>query len=644
MAHSIFSRTRLPIVALAAGALLLTACGSSSSSGGGGPKTSASPKASTAGGTGAETSTTVGEYGSLPAASGTPTTGGTITYGIISGSQPNFIFPITPSADGSIYNQQFYDLLWEPLYNSSVSDRPILDYNISVGNAPVYSDGNKTVTLNLKPTYKWSNGAPVDAKDVEFFIDELKAAVKESPDNFGDYTPGDFPDNVSSMQVTGPDTLVLHITKAYNPSWFTETQLNVVFPFPSTSWAKASASGPQLDFTKPANAKKIYNYLIGQAKKPADYATDPLWKDVDGPFTLTKFNAATGANTVVPNTAFSGTPKPTAAAVKAVYFTSSTAMFNQLRAGTLDLSSPIDPTDLPQVPQLKAKGYNIWGYPDLGFNYLDFNFKDTTGGWNKIIGQLYIRQALAHLQNEPAVIKGVYDGAAATAFGPVPAIPATAYVPANAVNTPYSYSTAAASQLLTSHGWKVAPSGTTTCQSAGTAANQCGAGIKKGANLNFTVYYTNDPSNIGEQVTALASSAKTVGINITPVSKTFNYIIQNQADSSSPANDNKWQAQDFGGFTEDIYPTTDEIFNTTGSFNQGGYSDPKADALIKASEFSSNPNAVKNEATYITEQLPAIFQPNPDLIYAWKGISGPPDSFAALSQYGLNPQYWYVTK
>jgi peptide/nickel transport system substrate-binding protein len=638
MQHAIARRFRLPLLAIVAGALLLSACGSSSS-GGSKPNTNAS----------GIKSTTAGEYGSLPAASGTAVKGGTISYGIISGSQPNYIVPMTPAADGSIYNEQFEDLLYEPLYNSEVSDRPLLSYPISIGNAPIYSNDNKTVTINLKTNYQWSNGAPVDAKDVEFFIDELKAAVKESADNFGDYTPGDFPDNITSMSVPSKYQLVLQVNKTYNPSWFTETQLNVVYPFPSTFWDRASANGPQLDFTKPANAKKIYDYLIdgqgktGQADKTSTYASNPLWKDVDGPYTLTKFNASTGASTEVPNPKYGGTPKAVDS-VKSVYFTSSTAMFNQLRAGTLNVSSPIDPTDLPQVPALKAKGYNVWGYPDLGFNYLVFNFKDTTKSWNKIIGQLYVRQALADLQNEPAVITGVYDGAAATAYGPVPAIPQTAYVPANAAVTPYAFSTSKAAALLTAHGWKVVANGTTTCQSPGTAANQCGAGIAKGANLNITIPYANDPANIGEQVTALAQSAKQIGINITPVSKTFNYIIQNYADSSAPSNDNKWQAEDFGGFTEDIYPTTDEIFNTTGSYNEGGYSDKQADALIKASQFSNNPNAVKNEASYLTQQLPAIFQPNPDLIYAWKGVSGPPDSFGALSQYGLDPQYWYLTK
>ena len=113
---------------------------------------------------------------------------------------------------------------------------------------------------------------------------------------------------------------------------------------------------------------------------------------------------------------------------------------------------------------------------------------------------------------------------------------------------------------------------------------------------------------------------------------------------AKPENKNKWAAQNFGGFTETIYPTTDEIFNTGGSFNSGGFKSAKADALIKASKFSPNPSALKNEAAFITQDLPGIFGPNEDRIEAWKGISGPPDSFSDFSQFGFTPEYWYRTK
>ena len=92
------------------------------------------------------------------------------------------------------------------------------------------------------------------------------------------------------------------------------------------------------------------------------------------------------------------------------------------------------------------------------------------------------------------------------AFGPVPAIPASPFAPANAKTNPYPYSITAAKKLLTDHGWTVVPGGQTTCTSPGTAANQCGDGIPAGTALKFDIVYSNSPAVIGQQDEALASS------------------------------------------------------------------------------------------------------------------------------------------
>ncbi|HEX3824017.1 MAG TPA: ABC transporter substrate-binding protein [Mycobacteriales bacterium] len=624
--------------------MILAGCASGSS--GGTPKAAGSSGSSSqAPSNNTNTSTTVGAYGTLPAASGTPVKGGTITYPIINGSTPTYIMPILPGADSTVYNQQFEELLYRPLYWFDVGNRPVINYPLSIGKAPVYSDGDKTVTVTMNPNYKWTDGASVDAQDVLFWIDELRAAVhpvKTDAANFGNYTPGDFPDNVDKASAPSKFTFVLHLTHAYNPNWFTETQLNLITPLPSTTWAQDKAGGTQLDYTNPANAKKIANFLEAQSGKLSTYASNPLWKDVDGPFTLTKFDSGTDANTMTANPAYGGPQKPVFQTLQALYFASSTAQFDAVRAGKLDLGE-VSSDNLPQVPIIKRLGYNVYGYPGLGFQYTVFNFQDKTNHWKNIVDQLYFRQAIAHLQDEDAIIKGVYGGAAAAAYGPVPAVPATAYVPSDASTNPYPYSIQTASQLLSSHGWKVVPGGTTTCIKPGSGAGECGAGIPAGQNLNFTDYYTNDPASAGLQTTQLASAAAQVGIKVTPVAKTFNFIVDQYDDPIAPSNNNKWQVEFYGGFTEGAYPTTDTIFNTGGSNNEGDYSNKQADKLINDSKFSSNPNAVQDEASYLTKNLPAVFDPNPDLIYAWKGISGPPDSFSNLTQYGFTPEYWYLT-
>ena len=102
---------------------------------------------------------------------------------------------------------------------------------------------------------------------------------------------------------------------------------------------------------------------------------------------------------------------------------------------------------------------------------------------------------------------------------------------------------------------------------------------------------------------------------------------------------------DYGGFTNEPYPTTFGIFNTGGSDNGGFYNDAQANKLINESVTGGNPDAVKNEASYLTEQQPSLFQPNADSIMVWKSsVSGQPDAFEALTQFYLNTELMYLTK
>ena len=90
------ARGRVVLITIAA--LALSACGSS---GGGSSGVTGSLKAP-------------GLYGKLPPA-GTPTHGGTITYGVLNGSTVNYIFPIVPSSYGSTYNYAVEQAVLEEL-------------------------------------------------------------------------------------------------------------------------------------------------------------------------------------------------------------------------------------------------------------------------------------------------------------------------------------------------------------------------------------------------------------------------------------------------------------------------------------------------------------------------------------------------
>ena len=585
-----------------------------------------------------------GAFGTVPPASGTPHAG-TITVAEPPGATPTWIFPVTPSANNSVFTAfSFQDEMWRPLYWDVNGVAPTETPAMSLANAPVYSNGDRTVTITLKSNYTWSDGQPLTSKDVLFWLDEMRAAVKEDPANWAGYTPKvGLPDQVVSASTPNATTLVLNLNSAVNPLWMTGDQL-AIQPMPAHAWAKASANGPILDFTKSANAKKIYDFLAAESKSVSTYPSNPLWRVVDGPYELASFNSTTGAFTMAANPSYGGPHSAKVPSLQAVPFTSDTAEFDAVKAGSIDIGY-LPQTDVPQVSQVKAAGYNVFGYPDFGFTNVSYNFKDTTGDFNHIIAQLYIRQAIAHLEDEAGYLKALFHGAGGLAYGPVPSIPVSPYTPVNAMTNPYPFSVSAAVSLLKAHGWKVVPGGTDTCARAGTAAGACGAGIPAGTKLAFNLIYSAVPAIIGEQVTDLAAQARKAGFAITLKSDNFNHIIAVYNDSSSPKTINDWAMVDYGGDTDATYPTTFGMFNTTGTGNSGGYSNPQADKLINASVTSGSASAVKNEASFLTAQQPNLFQPNPDCIAVWKNtVSGVPAAFKSLTQYQLNPEQMYLTK
>lgn len=612
----------------AAGGLALAACGSGGA------------------GTNGLNKNVAGGYGNIPAPTSKPTRGGVVTYAEPSGGGPNFIFPIEDEAHATVANAfQFEDLMWRPLYWPTTGASPTIDFSRSVASPPRFADSNKTITIKLDKGYTWSDGTPVTAKDVVFTVDLSKAAVKESPANLSGYTPGEFPDNIVSVTATDPQTVVLKLDRTFNSAWLMANELaTAIEPLPSHAWNVPAAGGPHLDFTQPGNAKRIYDFLFKQSSTLSTYATNPIWQVVDGPFKIKSYNTSTNATDLVANRAYTGAHKPHIDEIDELAYTSDEAEWNDVLSGRLD-AGYVSFSDLPQLPRAvrAGPGYNYYGLPNTGFSYLYFNFKDKTNNFDKIIAQLYVRQALAHLQNQSAVIKGVYKNAAVPAYSTVASLPSSKYSKAAITTAIYPYSINAARQLLSSHGWTV-QNGVLTCTRPGTGKNNCGAGIPQGQKLTFNIDYANPPETIGQQIVALASAAKRLGITITLKSFTFNQLISLADDVNSPSTTNEWAMADFGGFTGFLYPSSDGIFNTNGSFNSGGYHSAQADKLIRDSVFSTDPNALVKESNFLGKDLPALFQPAEDRIWIWKRtLQGPANSFANLTQQFLTPEDWWVT-
>jgi peptide/nickel transport system substrate-binding protein len=499
------------------------------------------------------------------------------------------------------------------------------------------------MSITVKP-WKWSTGQTLSSKDLEFTFDIIAAAVKASPANWAPYVSGFFPSTITSMSTPNATTLVVNMSKAVNPTWMEEDILGAVPVMPSSAWSKDSANGPTLDFTNPANATKIFNYLTAQAKSVSTYASNPLWQTVDGPYKLSSFNDTTGAFTMVPNTAYSGPHATPESNYSGVPFTSNAAEWNAVKTGSVDFGY-IPQEDNPQIPQLKGLGYNYYGLPEFGDYFVAYNFKDTTGNFNAIANQLYFRQAMQHLEDQTGQIKAYFNGDGDPAYGPIPAYPKSPFLPKTAAANPYPFSTSDAINLLKANGWTVTPNGTDTCAKPGTGSGECGAGIPAGTKLAFNLIYNTTPP-IPQQVEDLASDAKAAGIEIALSGSNFDFMIQNYNDSASTADENKWAMEDFGGETNSTYPTQFGFLNTGGSAQIGDYSNPQADSLINASVAGSDPAAVTAEASYFTMQVPVLWQPVLDYSWAWKtNISATdPTAFENLTQYDNTPQFWYLTK
>ncbi len=269
------------------------------------------------------------------------------TLANLNGAGANMIFPFETTQFYSVTNySDFLQQFTLPLYqfggnsNTSIS----INYPLSPASAPVYSNGGKTVVINLKG-WKWSNGETVNAKDLIFFLNMLEAEKA----NYAGYTPGLLPDNMASYSATGPNQVTLQLKQAYGSIWFTYNQLAILYPFPQawdvTKAGGAAGSGGCTTDTAAdgwAKCKAVLTFLTGQAKDTSTYATNPLWQVVDGPFHLSAYSVS-GNYTMLPNAKYSGSPKPSISALKFVSYTSDTAIYTALKTGLLSTGGPNGP-------------------------------------------------------------------------------------------------------------------------------------------------------------------------------------------------------------------------------------------------------------------------------------------------------------
>jgi peptide/nickel transport system substrate-binding protein len=360
---------------------------------------------------------------------------------------------------------------------------------------------------------------------------------------------------------------------------------------------------------------------------------------------------------MVPNPDYSGSPKATVTVVE-LPFTSEAAIYNQIKSGGPSALTIVGlPAQYaPQLSSLGSSGYDVNKAASYSFNYFPLNMntnaKTSPGGQpvRFIFRQAYFRNALQHLVDQNGWIHAFLHDTAIPTCGPIPFAPPSPLVDTSSIPiTPCAFSPSQAKQQLSSHGWKVVPNGTTTCQNP----SLCGTGISKGEGISFNIDYQSGVVAVQDEMNDLASQAKKLGISINLTSHPFASVISTAAPCKPTDASCKWTAGNWGAgwiYGPSYLPTGEQLYEPGSAANAGSYNDPKLTQLIVKTitvPASQESAALSEYAKYVGETDPVIF--GPTSVGTFGGVAATLVSkklggYTANALGFMSPEDWYLTK
>ena len=564
----------------------------------------------------------------VPAGAAQPSTQRPVTFAEAPGSAPTYIFPFATRGRSSTANiEQFQYLMYRPLYWFGTAHSVTLDEGKSLARRPVFSDHDRTVTISLKP-YRWSDGELLTARDILFWLNIWHV----KPTAFYAWDPGGWslPTSIRSVRLTHRTTIQLTLTHAVNPTWFTDDQLSTITPLP-LAWTRTSVDGApgsgrcaQAAFgTGDAACTPVYRFLSLQSgfdptqptQRPPDgpstWASNPIWQVVDGPWRLGSFGATQPA-VFVPNPHYSGPDKPRISEFVEEPYVSNTAERHALAAGAVNVGylprtalvtktrSAPNSTESSSTLASRYRAVPVYAW---AVDFATYNF-DSTGGTRRaapILRQLYVRQAMQLLVDQPALIRRWADGYGVPTVGPVPLVPHSLFLSSLEMKNPYPYDPRRAARLLGSHGWRVTPRGVDTCDRPGRGPHGCGVGIRRGATLTLTLH---QPSGTGQLTGMFATeirSWKRAGIEVTTYSATGALGVPRCPPTC------RWEITFASGYDPPPYPSGQALFAEHYGVANGDYTSKENRTLIAKTERSkTNLHSWEN---YVATQLPFLFEP-----------------------------------
>ena len=337
---------------------------------------------------------------------------------------------------------------------------------------------------------------------------------------------------------------------------------------------------------------------------------------------------STGNVKMVPNPEYGGPVKPSLREFDEVPFSQENEEFNRLRAAGSVAATTVDfgylPADEASLKASVSGVYSLEPWSTWSINYVAVNFTNPVSG--PIFGQAYFRQAMQDLVDQHLMIEKAFLGYAAPTYGPVPVTPDSQFVDAYERANPYPYNPTAAGRLLQANGWTLNPGGASTCAKPGTAAGDCGAGIKQGQQASFSLQYVSGSPRVTAEMSQLSSDFALAGIQLKQSQASYDQVLGSAA-PCSPGAACTWDLAYWDSpwiYSPDYYPSGDQLWACTASgaspvfagSNVGGYCDPQAEADIASTESSGVIQAMNAYENYMAKSLPVVWVPVPDYALA----------------------------
>lgn len=593
-------------------------------------------------------STSVAATVTRPSTRAVKTSNKVVTFAEQPGSPPTYIFPLYDGANSGNNNITYLQpLMWLPLYwfGHSNSVQPTINYNLSMAEPPVFSKNGKTVTMTLKH-YRWSDGEPVTSKDLVFWMDLLLANKNDE----AAYVPGDWMDHVVGVSAPTPYKFVLTFNVRYNPTYLLYNGLSILTPIPQQSWDKTSASGRDGNYAStPAGARKVYGFLNKESESLSTWDTNPLWQIVDGPWHLAPKIGfqVTGQTIFLPNPKYSGPNKPRIKEFEELPFTSATSEYDALESGAVDYGY-VPTTDIANIPSLKASGYTVKPWYEWGLTFIGINFSNPK--YAAIENQLYIRQAMQRLIDQPAYIKDILLGYGQPTYGPVPVFPASRFLSPKERANPYPFDPSTARRLLTEHGWKIPRGGgASVCDRPGSGQRDCGKGIARGTRLTLPMLYPSGMPALDDEVQEARSEFDSSGILLSLSEAPENTVLSDayecigESTAKCPADSTALSIISSPVYTyvPIYYPSGGSLFGTGGATNGGDFSNREVDTLITEVHTSGSIALLYHYELVVAKLLPDLWFPNSayQISAISKSIGGVP---AQDSTGHIYPSSWFI--